>query len=480
MIVTLCLAIVLGTVAGALLYGMRQPRQGETAMTEWAVGGRRFGSWIFWFVSAGEIYTTFAVLGISGYAWAFGAPAYIAFTSVSLACTLGYLLMPRIWAAGREHGLVTQADWFAAHYRAPWLGVAVALAGIAALLIYVQIQLTALSLVFKLLLGGTLAPLAAALLAAGTMLAFVYVAGLRSAAFAAGVKDVLMLVLVVVLSVGVAERVGAGSMLDVYRRVQEAHPGIGVFPGLQPEAGLGTAWLVTAALNVALGTWIFPHMFQLSFAARSADAIRRNAIWQPLYSLSYFFILLLGFGALLAGTQLEGGNLNAVLLTFVAAHYPAWVLGLLAGTVCLLALVPGSILLLTSASLFGRNVLLPLRPALRDGQVLWASRVAMVGFAGIAVWLTLTSNQSLVAIGLKAYGAIGMLAPGVFLGFYWPRTRALGVLAGLVAGYAALLLPAATTLWAQWFPGWDAALVAMGVNALVVVAVSAVRHRNPA
>ena len=150
MTLALCLAIVFGTVVGALLYGSRQSTQSESSMTEWAVGGRRFGSWIFWFVSAGEIYTTFAVLGISGYAWAFGAPAYIAFTSVSLACTLGYLLMPRIWAAGRQHGLVTQADWFAVRYRAPWLGVVVALAGIVALLIYVQIQLTALTLVFKL------------------------------------------------------------------------------------------------------------------------------------------------------------------------------------------------------------------------------------------------------------------------------------------------------------------------------------------
>jgi SSS family solute:Na+ symporter len=480
MTLALCVAIVLGTVVGALLYGARQRGHGETAMTEWAVGGRRFGAWIFWFVSAGEIYTTFAVLGISGYAWAFGAPAYIAFTSVSLACTLGYLLMPRIWAAGRQYGLVTQADWFAAHYRAPWLGVVVALAGIVALLIYVQIQLTALTLVFKLLLGSALAPLSAALLAAGVMLAFVYVAGLRSAAFAAGVKDVLMLVLVVVLSLSVAERVGASSMLDVYRRVQDLHPGVGTFPGLQPDAGLGTTWLVTAALNVALGTWIFPHMFQLSFAARSSDAIRRNAIWQPLYSLSYFFILLLGFGALVAGTQPADGNLNAVLLTFVAAQYPGWMVGLLAGTVCLLALVPGSILLLTCASLFGRNVLLPLRPTLRDGQVLWASRMAMVAFALVAVWLTLTSNQSLVAIGLKAYGAIGMLAPGVFLGFFWPQAaRATGVLAGLVAGYAALLLPAATALWAQWFPGWDGALIAMAINALVVIAVSGLLALRP-
>lgn len=477
----ICLAIVLGTVASALAYARHRAGLRARSMDEWAVGGRRFGGWIFWFVNAGEIYTTFAVLGISGYAWAFGAPAYLAFTSVSLACALGYWLMPRIWSTGKRHGLVTQADFFNLRYGAPWLGVIVGIAGIAALVVYVQIQLTALTLVFRLTLGAALSPVQAAVLAAAVMLAFVYLAGLRSAAFAAGVKDVLMIALVVLLSLTVAEKVGATSMLDVYRRVQDLHPDIGRFPGLQPEAGLDNTWLVTAAVNVALGTWIFPHMFQLCFSARDARTIRRNAIWQPLYSLSYFFILLLGFGALLAGTQPEGGNLNAVLLQFVVDEYPPWAVGLLAGTVCLLALVPGSLLLLTAASIFGRNVALPLRPGLSDAAQVWISRGAMVVFAAVAVWLTLTSNESLVAIGLSAYAAIGMLAPGVFLGFLWRRTSAIGVLAGLAAGYCTLLLPMARALAETLLPTWDKGLVAMGVNALVVAVVSALvpsTHRS--
>ncbi len=468
----ICVCIVLGTVAASLAYARHRAALHARSMDEWAIGGRRFGAWIFWFVNAGEIYTTFAVLGISGYAWAYGAPAYLAFTSVSLACALGYWLMPRIWRAGKQQGLVTQADFFSQRYRARWLGVIVGIAGIAALVVYVQIQLTALTLVFRLTLGAALSPAQAAMLAALVMLAFVYLAGLRSAAFAAGVKDVLMIALVVLLSVTVAEKVGATSMLDVFRRVQDLHPGIGRFPGLQPDAGLDNTWLVTAAVNVALGTWIFPHMFQLCFSARDARTIRRNAIWQPLYSLSYFFILLLGFGALLAGTEPEGGNLNAVLLQFVADQYPPWAVGLLAGTVCLLALVPGSLLLLTAASIFGRNVVLPLRPDLSDAAQVWVARGAMVAFAAAAVGLTLTSNASLVAIGLSAYAAIGMLAPGVFLGFLWPRTNAIGVLAGLVAGYGVLLVPAAKTLLASLLPGWDRGLVAMGVNALVVVVVA--------
>ncbi|MCZ8130563.1 MAG: sodium:solute symporter family protein [Steroidobacteraceae bacterium] len=478
MTLAITLAIVLGTMLGALYYGHRQAR--AHTMGEWAVGGRRFGSWIFWFVNAGEIYTTFAVLGIAGYAWAYGAPAYLAFTSVSLASALGYWLMPKIWAAGKRHDLVTQADFFERHYGSTWLAVVVALAGIAALVVYVQIQITALAMIVRLTVGPAISPLESALVAALVMLAFVYVAGLRSAAFAAGIKDVLMIVLVVALSLTVASKVGASSMLDVYRLVQVEHPGIGDFPGLKPEAGLTSTWLVTAALNVALGTWIFPHMFQLIYSAGSITAIRRNAVWQPLYSLSYFFIILLGFGALLAGTQPPGGDPNAVLLQFVTDEYPAWAVGLLAGTGCLLALVPGSILLLGAASIFGRNVVLPLKRDLPDRTVLWTSRAAMLAFAAAAVWLSVTSNESLVEIGLSAYAAIGMLAPGVFLAFLWPRASAVGVFAGIVAGYCALLLPPAEALWARLLPEWDTGLVAMGVNLAVAVVVSLLVPRTAA
>ncbi len=468
MILALTLAVVLGTMAGALLSARRQAK--ARTLTEWAVGGRKFGVLIFWFLNAGEIYTTFAVLGISGFAWAYGAPAYLALTSVSLSATIGYWLMPLIWNAGRRYGLVTQADFFAAHYRATWLGVVVGLAGIAALIVYVQIQIVALSLIVRLTLGPQVSPALSAIIAAVFMLAFVFFAGLRSAAFAAGVKDVLMVLIVIALCATVASKVGAASMLDVYRLAQDSFPGIGKLPGLQPEAGLSQVWLMTSALNVALGNWILPHLFQLCFSAGSEATIRRNAIWQPIYSLSYFFIILLGFAALLAGTQPAGGDTNAVLLQFVADRYPAWAVGIFAGTACLLALVPGSVLLLTAGSIFSRNVLIPLRPGLSDRATLLASRLSMIGFAAAAVYLTLGGSKSLVEIGLSAYAAIGMLAPGVYAAFLWSRANAKGVFLGIVAGYIALLLPQAQELWKTLLPGWEPGLIAMAVNATVMVA----------
>ena len=478
MILTITLAIVLGTMAGAILSSVRRAR--AATLSEWAIGGRRFGVLIFWFLNAGEIYTTFAVLGISGFAWAYGAPAYLALTSVSLSAAIGYWLMPLIWDAGKRLDLVTQADFFAAHYRATWLGVVVGIAGIAALIVYVQIQIVALSLIVRMTLGTAVSPTAAAVIAAAVMLAFVFVAGLRSAAFAAGVKDVLMLVVVAGLCLTVAGTVGATSMLDVYRLAQDSFPGIGRFPGLKPEAGLSSVWLMTSALNVALGNWILPHLFQLCFSAGSEATIRRNAIWQPIYSLSYFFIILLGFAALLAGTQPAGGDTNAVLLQFVADRYPAWAVGLFAGTACLLALVPGSVLLLTAGSIFSRNVVLPLRPALSDRAQLRVTRVAMVAFAAAAVWLTLGGSRSLVEIGLAAYAAIGMLAPGIYFAFLWRRATATGVFAGIVAGYLVLIVPAGSAAIDALLPDWEHGLVAMAINAAVAAAVSlALPARRP-
>jgi SSS family solute:Na+ symporter len=458
--------VILGAVLGSAVFG--QSRTGTRGIEEWAIGGRHFGTIIFWFLNAGEIYTTFAVLGISGFAWAFGAPAFLALNSVSLSAIIGYWLTPKIWAAGSEGRLISQADFFDRYYKSRALTLAVAVAGIAALVVYVQIQITALSLIIRLIPGVTVPPVMAATVSAVIMLMFVYAAGLRSAAFAAGVKDVLMLGLVVALGIGIAHRVGAASMLDVFRLVQVKHPGIGAFPGLKPEAHYTTTWLMTSSMNVALGTWILPHMFQLCYSATGVTAIRRNAIWQPFYSLSYFFIILLGFAALLSNVEPPGGNLNAALIQLVSDRFSPWVFGLFAGTICLLALVPGSVLLLTAGTIFGRNIVQPLNPHLNERKVLLISRASMIGFAAAAVWLTVGANRSLVSVGLSAYAAIGMLAPGIYLAFLRCRVPPIAIIGGMIGGYVSLLVPGATRFWQHRAPEWDEGLIALIINVILV------------
>jgi len=478
--ITIAVLLLLATVVGAIGFGRAKARNKTVA--DWAVGGRSLGTLLFWFMNAGEIYTTFAVFGIAGYAWALGAPAYLAFCSVSLSYAVGYVLMPKIWLAGRKGNLITQADFFVQRYQAPWLGVLTGVIGIASLIVYVQIQLVGLGLVVQLTLSDQISHTASMIIAGALMVSFVLFAGLRSAAAAAAVKDVMMIVLVVLLASTVAAKVGARSLLDIFAMAEAMKPGIGKLPGADLSAPTTSIWLMTSALNIALGNWVFPHLFQISYSASNPTAIRRNAIWQPVYSLAFFFIIVLGLAAMVAGTQPPDGNLNAALLQFVANKYPDWAIGLLAGTGVLLALAPGSVLLLTASSIFTRNVVRPFRPALGELAGLRLSQVALVAFACIAVWLSLSQKGSLVSILLSAYSAIGMLAPGVFLAFLWQRTSAVGVLLGIATGFVALLAPFAKTYWATALPEWEPGLIAMAINAVVVVLVSLVTAppRNPA
>ena len=46
------------------------------------------------------------------------------------------------------------------------------------------------------------------------------------------------------------------------------------------------------------------------------------------------------------------------------------------------------------------------------------------------------------------------------------------MLAGLVAGFVALLAPFAAKFWAATVPQWESGLIAMAINAAVVVVVS--------
>lgn len=463
--------ILIVAVVGSIMFGRAQQAR-KRNLADWAVGGRSLGGLLFWFVNAGEIYTTFAVFGIAGYAWALGAPAYLAFCSVSLSYAIGYWLMPKIWKAGRLRGLITQADFFANRYNSRWLGVTTGIIGIGALIVYVQIQLVSLGLIVSLTFDGALSSTASTIVAGVLMVAFVLFAGLRSAAFAAAVKDILMIVLVMVLAWTVADAVGASSILDIFVKAEASHPGIGRFPGLDPTSPTTSIWLMTSALNIALGNWVFPHLFQVSYSANSATSIRRNAIWQPIYSMAFGVIILLGFAALVAGTQPPDGNMNAVLLQFVTDKYSQWVIGLLAGTGFLLALAPGSVLLLTAGSIFSRNIVAPFKPKLGEKQSLLISRIGVVVFAAFAVAITLTQKGSLVSILLSAYSAIGMLAPGVFLGFLWKRTTAAGVVSGIIVGFMILLLPSSSAYLGSTLPNWEPGLIAMAANALVVMVVS--------
>jgi solute:Na+ symporter, SSS family len=438
-------------------------------MQEWAIGGRSFGGVLVWFLSAGEIYTTFAFLGGSGLLYAEGAPAFYILANVPLAYTIGYWLLPRIWNMSRRHDFYTQGEYFHRRFNTRWLQVLVALVAIIGLVSYTQLQLTGLSTILGVLFGGAISKTVAVGSAGLFVLVFTFTAGLRSTALASVIKDVLVVSVLAGVVVTIARMTGFGSITAMLHRASSEHPHFALLPGMKAPAH-GPAWFMSTILLTNFGYWMLPHLFQANCSAKDLRTIRRNAVFQPLYGLSYAFVFLVGLAALLTIPGLHDSN--SALVSVVARFYPGWFVGVLAGTAMLVAVVPAAALLLTIGTQFSQNIVKPLRPRSDDRTLLLAARMATVVVTVIACMLALKSVASIVSIILVMYGAIAQIAPGFLLSLLWRRVTAWGVATGIFVGVLGVSFPPAEKLLAT-IPGHaNAAIYALVINVVLVVVVS--------
>ncbi|OZM81138.1 sodium:solute symporter [Pseudonocardia sp. MH-G8] len=464
------LVVAVGAVLGGTLLALRGTRMD---VQEWSVGGRRFGTWLFWFLLVGETFTTFALLGASQGVFSTGAAGFYVLGTVVLTASVGYFLVPRIWQAGKQRGFVTMGDFFSARFDAPWFGALLTVFGIIALLLYSRVQLTGLALILATLFGLDV-PAIAYVAAGGIIVAlFVLVGGMRSAAFVAVVKDVLLIVVLLVVAAGAARAVGVAGIADVFDGVRTAHPDAATLPGIGGGTATNEWWWMSFLLLTPLGAFALPHAFQVCFSAKDVRTIRKNQIIQPLYSLFYVLIIIIAMAALLAMPDLPASDANGSLLVFVRENYPDWIIGLLAGTGVLVALVPTAVLMLTASSMFTSNVLGLARPALKSS--LTATRVGVLAFTLLAVLFTALRSDTLLTIMTGVYSAVGQLAPALFLSVLWRRVTAVGLTVGAVAGGLIVALPQLGAVAQAVVPaGTVVGLPALVVNLVLAVAVSLV------
>ncbi len=453
--------ILVGSTALGLIAGRRVPMNLEG----WSVGGRRFGVVLVWLLMAGEVYTTFTFLGASGWAYARGAPAFYILVYGTIAYILSFFVLPLLWRAGKDRGLHTQPDYFLVRYGSRGLAGLVAVIGVAAIVPYLQLQLTGLGLIVEIASAGAIGSEAAMIVAFALTCVFVYTSGLKGSAWVAIVKDITMLASVLIVGIGLPHIYfgGIGAML---RELMVQHPQHLAFPGA--TTSMGTLWVISTILLSGLGFYMWPHQFPSFFSAKSEDTIRRNAIIMPLYQVPILFVFFAGFTALLVIPGLR--NPDTALLALVARTYPPWFLGFVGAAGALTAMVPASVLLLAAATLLAKNVYRPLverRVPLSDTHLMKASRWMMLGVASIALVLALWAPNELVKLLLFGYDGVCQFFPAVVLGLFIRRLDLRAATAGIVSGVVVVALLIATGRDPQW--GMNAGFVAFLVNLAVTL-----------
>jgi solute:Na+ symporter, SSS family len=221
----------------------------------------------------------------------------------------------------------------------------------------------------------------------------------------------------------------------MFAAVEQARPGFTVLP----VRGESVWWFSSTVLLTALGFYMWPHAFGAIYTAPSAKIIRQNAIVLPLYQLILLFVFLVRFTAILHVPGLSGPNVDLALalLKLSVQTFDPWFVGVIGAAGVLTALVPGSMILMTTAVLLAHDLYRAIDPAADDSRVAKLAKLLVPAIAVTAVFFTLEGGQTIVALPLMGYSFITQMFPALVLSLARRRwvTRE-GASCGIVAGVA--------------------------------------------
>ena len=466
----------------ALGLGLRA-RHGRTmGLEQWTVAGRGFGVVFVFLLLAGEIYTTFTFLGASGSAYGQGAPAYYILAYGTLAYIISYFILPPIWSYAKQHALVSQPDFFARKYDSPALGVLVCVVDILALIPYLVLQLTGLGIIVAAASYGSISNSVGVWIGAAVVTAYVVVSGVRGSAWTAVVKDIM--ILVVVLALGIYLPVHLyGGIGPMFTQIAAAKPGFLTFAA----TGQSVWWFASTVLLTALGFFMWPHSFAACYTARDPRVFRKNAIMLPLYQLILLFVYFVGFAAVLKVPGLKGAGTNLALFKLVVQELPPWAVGVVGAAGVLTALVPGSLISMTTATLLARNLYGFAKPGASDNEIVNLAKSLVVVVMLVAVLFTLTGNSTIVTLLLVGYTFVTQMFPSLIasLNPRWGATREgafAGILIGvLVAAWLTFTHASVGSLLPflpQAIKDLNVGIIALALNVATLAVVSAVTQRR--
>ncbi|SOD30109.1 solute:Na+ symporter, SSS family [Variovorax sp. YR752] len=397
-------------------------------LDEWGLGGRNFGTWITWFLVGGDFYTAYTVIAVPALVYAVGAYGFFALPYTILVYPIVFIIMPKLWHAAHKAGHVTAADVVYGRYGSRALELAIAVTGVVATMPYIALQLVGMEVVIKALgLTGEL-PLAAAFV---ILALYTYSAGLRAPALIAFVKDLMIYVVVLVAVVLVPMKLGGYG--SVFHAAGDAFAAKGGATGLtlKPAQYLPYASL---ALGSALAAFMYPHTLTGIFAAKSANTIRKNAVFLPAYTVLLGLIALLGYMAYAAHLTVKSNN--DVVPALFNALFPSWFAGFAFAAIAIGALVPAAVMSIGAANLFTRNFWKAyVRPDVTPaGEAKVAKIVSLVVKLGALVFILFLPTQ--FALDLQLLGGLWILQtfPAVVFGLFFGWFRAPALLAGWAVG----------------------------------------------
>lgn len=478
----IALVIIFAFLALSVYMGVRAKKGHDMNLEQWTVGGRGFGALFVFLLMAGEIYTTFTFLGGSAWAYGKGGPALYILGYMMLAYAISYYLLPAVWRYAKEKNLLSQSDFFTSKYKSEALGIVVALVGVIAIIPYIILQLKGLGIIVSQASYGSISPTLAIWIGAIAVTFYVMVSGIHGSAWTAVIKDIMILLIVVVIGIYLPYHY-YGGLQPMFEAIDKAYPNFVTIP----TEGLSISWFISTVLLTSLGFYMWPHTFGSAFSAKNDKVFRKNAAISPIYALLLLFVFFVGFTAILQVPGLEGPEQDLSLLMLSIKTFDPWVVGLIGAAGLLTALVPGSMLLMSAATLLARNVYKPFNKSASDIQIMKLAKILVPVISLISVYLTLNGGNTIVMLLLMGYSFVTQLFPALLCSlmknnFVTKQGAIVGIVVGvLTVAYVTITGSTIGTLFPalpQMVKELNVGIIALILNTITMIIVSLATQKS--
>lgn len=422
--------LLLYMVAGTILAWVSRKRMGGWSEREFYVAGGRLGSLSSALTYAATTYSSFMIVGLVGFTYAWGVGAFgfeLAYYIATV--TLLLLFSRRVWRMARERGWVSPGEALADLYGGRIVAVAASLLFLVALIPYAAAQLKGIGEAFSAVAGGGLRYYeAGVILGIAVMVIWSMIAGMWSVALTDVLQGLWML--------GAA----TGLLAWLYLTLRGSGLGLGDASEILDNAGLTGLepyWPLARFLAFTV-PWVFfavtnPQVVQRLYVPRSEASLSGMVRWFAVFGLYYTVIVTLV--GLLARAGAEAGVLDYVapedrdmVTPTLLLQAPPILAAVVFTSIVAAAVSTADSILLALASSVSRD-LLPRHPRRR---AVAAGAVALVAGAMAAVALARTGY--IVALSVLSSLLLLPLAPVTIAAWLGARPGQTAALASLAAG----------------------------------------------
>ncbi|MFP3122522.1 sodium:solute symporter [Ectobacillus funiculus] len=425
LLITVC--IVLMVVLIGFLAG--RDKSARSSVEEWSVGGRRFGGLLVWFLIGADLYTAYTFLGLTSSAYAGGSLAFFAIPYCIIAYSVSYFYLPKLWKVANRYKLTTLADYARERFNSKLLSSLVAIVGVLMLIPYIDLQLAGIQDTLQVAGTGYINVKVVVITSFLLVALYTFFSGIKGPTYTAIIKDVLVwvIMLFLVISLPIIHFGGWSPMIDTF--VKES-PQLLTIPESGPK---GIPWFITASLISALALFMWAHGATGVFTAKSADAVRKNAMFLPLYNIVLILVIFLGFVAYHVLPQ--GSDPRFALLNLIQVSYGGVAQGLAYATIALASLIPCSIMAIGASNLFANNIYRDLiNPSVNGTKLTLVTRSMVFVVIGLALLFGLLFPSALVSLQLLGVSGMVQIFPAIVVSLFWKNQTKEATIIGLLIG----------------------------------------------